>query len=255
MNKATLLAGNFPAEEKLKKIFKCEYAYFIKSEKEYKSLLKKLSKNSEIITFLKSPRFAFNDLRDFIKETKRQGKKIAVVYKSFSPFQIYPFEWIGDYALFPLRGFVSGEEKTRGFVFLSKQGKFSGFEREFPEMPYLETVEARRRMAEQTTLFLIRKIDGLKSIFKEIYYPYLTDKKNAKSFLKSPGNTFAVRFENGEVAEKFMDNLKLFEKKSFVFGKNRSCVKKIRNYLVFSIGLESVSDLESDIREAKKQTQ
>ncbi len=255
MNKATELVRGVLPEEKLKKIFKCEYACFIKSEKEYKTLLEKLGKLSEILTFLKPPKFTFEGMRDFVKETKRNGKKIAIVYKSFSPFQIYPFEWIGDFAVFPLKGFLSGEEKTRGYLFLSKTEKFEGLTEKFPPMPFLETAEARRRMAEQTTLLLVRKIDGLKSVFKEIYYPYLFDKKNAKSFLKSPGNTFSIRFESGEIASKFMEGLKLFDKENFFFGKNRSCVKKVRNYLVFSIGLESVNDLESDIREAKKAAQ
>ncbi len=252
MNKATVLISKKLSEkEKFKTIFKCKHAYFIKSEIEFKDLVKRLKENCEVITLLNPPKFSFNGLRDFIKEKKREGVKFAVVYKSFSPFQIYPFEWIGDYALFPSKGFISGNAKTRGYVFLSKEEGFKNLETDFPSMPYLETVEARRKLAEQTTLFLIRKIDGLKSIFKEIYFPYLTDKKSAKSFLKSQGSVFSIKFESIELAERFKQSLSLFEKTNFVYGQNRSCVRRFRNYLIFSIGLESVNDLEKDIRQAK----
>ena len=252
MNKATVLISEKLSEkEKFKAIFKCKYAYFIKNEIEFKDLVKRLKENCEVITLLNPPKFSFEGLRDYIKEKKREGVKFAIVYKSFSPFQIYPFEWIGDYALFPLKGFISGSEKTRGYVFLSKEEYFKNLETDFPSMPYLETVEARRKLAEQTTLFLIRKIDGFKSIFKGIYYPYLTDKKNAKSFLKSQGNVFSIKFESIDIAEKFMQSLSFFERENFVYGQNRSCVRRYRNYLIFSIGLESVNDLEKDIRQAK----
>ncbi|BBB33254.1 hypothetical protein TTHT_1792 [Thermotomaculum hydrothermale] len=252
MNKATILVSNrFSCEEKFKIIFKCKYAYFLKSEREYKSVLNTLKQDSEIVTLLKIPKLSFEGLRDKIKKTKREKGKITVLYAEFSPFQIYPFEWIGDFALFPLKGFVSGNNKTRGYVFLSKDKEFPGISSDFPEMPYLETLESRRKMAENTTLHLIREIDGFKSIFKEIYYPYLTDKKNAKSFLKSQGNVFSIKFESIDTAESFKNKLSLFKKENFVFGSNLSSVKRYKNYLIFSIGLESVKDLVEDIRHAK----
>ncbi len=250
MNKATILVDrNLSSKEKFEKIFNCKFAYYLPSQRVANIVLKKLKGKNEVVNLLKEPFFSFAGLRESIKEFKKQKRRILIIYNTFSPFQIYPFEWIGDYALFPLKGFISGEKTSRGYILLSKE-KTLNIESRFPEIKGIETIEARRRLAEQTTLHLVRKIDGFKSLFKEIYYPYLTDKENAKSFLKSSGNVFSIRFESKDIAERFKQQLQLFDE-DFVYGKNNSCVKRVRNCLIFSIGLESVNDLEQDIREAK----
>ncbi|GEM_PF-4050052 len=249
MNKATILVNkNLSLKEKFKKIFNCKFAYYLPSQREANIVLKKMKSKNEVVDLLKEPFFSFAGLRESIKEFKKQKRGILIIYNTFSPFQVYPFEWIGDYALFPLKGFISGDKGSRGHILLSKEQPFN-IETNFPGIKGIETVEARRRLAEQTTLHLVRKIDGFKSLFKEIYYPYLTDKENAKSFLKSSGNVFSIRFKTKDIAERFKQKLQLFDR-DFVYGKNNSCVKRVRNCLIFSIGLESVNDLEQDIREA-----